>query len=73
MDLATIVGIAGALALIVVSMLMSGELGMFVNVPSLVIVVGGTIFAVMAKFGLSQFLGAVTVAGKSFKTKLTLL
>ncbi|WP_018414873.1 flagellar motor protein PomA [Teredinibacter turnerae] len=70
MDLATIVGIIGALALIVISMLMSGELGMFVNAPSLVIVVGGTIFAVMAKYGLGQFLGAVKVAGKSFSSKL---
>lgn len=70
MDLATLVGLLGALALIVVSMLMSGELGMFVNVPSLVIVVGGTIFAVMAKFGLSQYLGAMKVAGQSFKNKL---
>ncbi|WP_028877042.1 flagellar motor protein PomA [Teredinibacter turnerae] len=70
MDLATIVGMVGALALIVISMLMSGELGMFVNAPSLVIVVGGTIFAVMAKYGLGQFLGAVKVAGKSFSSKL---
>lgn len=69
MDLATLVGIVGALALIVVSMLMSGQLGMFVNGPSLVIVVGGTIFAVMAKFGLGQFLGAGKVAGKSFFAK----
>ncbi len=66
MDLATLVGLIGALALIVVSMLMSGELGMFVNIPSIVIVVGGSIFAVMAKFGLGQFLGAFKVAGKSF-------
>jgi len=69
-DLATLVGLLGAMALIVVSMLMSGELIMFVNGPSLVIVVGGTIFAVMAKYGLGQFLGAIKVAGKSFKTKL---
>lgn len=70
MDLASLVGILGALALIVVSMLMSGELGMFVNVPSLVIVVGGTIFACMIKYGLGQYLGAMSVAGKAFKTKL---
>lgn len=70
MDLATIVGIIGAIALIVISMLMSGELGMFVNGPSLVIVVGGTVFAVMAKFGLGQFLGALKIAGKSFVVKL---
>lgn len=70
MDLATIVGMLGALALIVMSMLMSGELGMFVNGPSLVIVVGGTVFAVMAKYGMGQFLGAMKVAGKSFSSKL---
>ncbi|SMF01163.1 chemotaxis protein MotA [Alteromonadaceae bacterium Bs31] len=70
MDLATIVGLIGAIALIVISMLMSGELGMFVNGPSLVIVVGGTAFAVMAKYGLGQFLGAIKVAGKSFSVKL---
>ena len=70
MDLATIVGLIGAIALIVVSMLMSGEIGMFINAPSLVIVVGGTTFAVMAKFGLGQFLSALKVAGKSFKYKL---
>lgn len=69
MDLATLVGLLGAMALIVVSMLMSGELGMFVNAPSLVIVVGGSMFAVMAKFSLPQFLGAVKVAAKSFKHK----
>ena len=70
MDLATIVGMLGAIALIVVSMLMSGELGMFVNAPSLVIVVGGTIFAVMIKYGMGQYLAAMKVAGKSFSTKL---
>jgi len=69
-DLATLVGLVGALALITVSMLMSGELSMFVNGPSIVIVVGGSVFAVMAKFGLGQFLGAVKVAAKSFVFKI---
>lgn len=70
MDLATLVGLLGALALIVVSMLMSGELSTFVNMPSVVIVVGGSVFAVMAKFGLGQFLGAIKVAAKSFISKI---
>lgn len=70
MDLATIVGIVGALALIVISMLMSGEIGMFVNMPSIVIVFGGTVFAVMAKYGLGQFLSSFKIAGKSFTAKL---
>lgn len=71
MDLATIIGLLGALGLIVATMLLSGDLGMFVNVPSLVIVFGGSLFAVMAKFGLGQFLAGGKVAGKSFVTKHT--
>jgi len=70
-DLATIVGLIGAFGLIVATMLMSGDLTMFINIPSLVIVVGGSLFAVMAKFGLGQFLGAAKVAGKSFSSKLS--
>lgn len=69
MDLATLVGIVGSIALIIIAMLMSGELGMFVDGPSLVIVVGGSVFAVMAKFGLGQFLSAGKVAAKSFIVK----
>lgn len=70
MDLASIVGILGAIGLIVVTMMMSGDIMMFFNVPSLVIVVGGSIFAVMAKFGLSQFLGLGKIIGKGFKNNI---
>ncbi len=67
MDLATLIGILGAFALIIVTMLMSGDLGMFVNAPSLVIVFGGTLTAVMAKYSLGQFLAFAKIAGKGFK------
>ncbi len=67
MDLATLIGIIGALALIVVTMLMSGDLSMFVNMPSVVIVFGGTLTAVMAKYSLGQFLSFGKMIGKSFK------
>jgi len=69
-DLATLVGLIGALGLVIAVMFLSGEIGMFVNVPSLFIVVGGSIFAVMAKFSLGQFFGAFRVAGKSFVYRL---
>lgn len=67
MDLATLIGILGALALIVITMLLSGELSMFVNVPSLVIVFGGTFCAVMAKYSLGTYLSFAKIAGKGFK------
>lgn len=69
MDLATLIGLLGALGLVITAMFMSGEIDMFVNAPSLVIVIGGTTFSVMAKFGLGQFLGAFKVAAKSFVVK----
>ncbi|MFT7389095.1 MAG: chemotaxis protein MotA [Candidatus Endobugula sp.] len=67
MDLATLIGIIGAFALIAVTMILSGDILMFVNIPSFVIVFGGTFCAVMAKYGLSQYLGFTKMIGKSFK------
>lgn len=66
MDLATLVGLIGAVSLVVIAMLMSGDMAMFVNGPAVVIVVGGTTFSVMAKYGLGQFLSAGKIAAKSF-------
>lgn len=67
MDLASLIGILGAIALIVVTMLLSGDLTMFVNVPSVVIVLGGTFCAVMAQYNLGQYLSFAKIAGKGFK------
>ena len=68
MDLASLIGILGAIALIVVTMLLSGDLSMFVNVPSVVIVLGGTFCAVMAQYNLGQYLSFAKIAGKGFKS-----
>lgn len=70
-DLATLVGIIGAFAIVGSAMALGGDILIFVNVPSILVVIGGTIFAVLMKFTLGQFLGAFKVAGKSFKFKIT--
>lgn len=69
MDLATLIGIVGAFAIILTAMVLSGGVGMFVDIPSVLIVIVGSIFVVMAKFGLGQFLGAGKVAGIAFMFK----
>lgn len=69
MDLATIIGMIGAMAIIITAMVLSGGVGMFVDVPSVLIVLVGSLFVVMAKFGLGQFLGAAKVAAKAFMFK----
>jgi chemotaxis protein MotA len=69
-DLATLVGLIGAFGIVIFAMVLGGDITMFVNVPSLLIVIVGSMFAVLMKFELAQFLGALKVAGKAFSFKL---
>lgn len=69
MDLATLVGLLGAFGIVVAAMVTGGDVGVFVNVPSLLIVLGGSIFVVLMKFPLAHFLAIAKVAGKAFKFK----
>lgn len=70
MDLASLVGILGAFALVVMAMVMGGDIMMFVNIPSVLIVFGGSIFVVLMKYDLGQILGAGGVMGKAFMFKM---
>jgi len=55
MDLATLIGLIGVWALMIVTIIMGGSAHVFVNVSSLLIVVVGWMLVVMMKFGMSQF------------------
>jgi len=70
MDLATLIGLVGAFAIIFMAMMMSGSLSMFVDIPSVLIVIVGSLFVVLMKFSLAQFLGAVKVAARAFSFKM---
>jgi len=69
MDLATLLGLIGALAAILVSILMGGSATTFVNLPGLIIVLGGTFAVTLMKFPLAHTLGAFGVATKAFVHK----
>lgn len=71
MDLATLIGVLGAFAMVVMAMMLGGNIAMFIDVPSMLIVVVGGTFAVMMKFELGHFLGAVKIAAKAFAFKLS--
>lgn len=70
MDLATLIGIIGAIGFVVMAMVQGGDIGMFVNGPSVLIVFGGTLFVVLAQYTLGQFFGAGKVAAKAFMFKI---
>ncbi|MCG6262011.1 flagellar motor protein PomA, partial [Vibrio vulnificus] len=69
MDLATLLGLIGGLAFVVMAMILGGSIMMFVDVTSILIVVGGSIFVVLMKFTMGQFFGAAKIAGKAFMFK----
>jgi len=69
-DLATLIGLIGGFGIILAAIMLGGSAGMFVDVPSLLIVLGGTTFIVMSKFGVKQFFGGFSIAGKAFMFKL---
>lgn len=70
MDLATLIGMIGAIGIIIMAMVLGGDLGMFINVPSILIVFGGTLFVILSQFTLSQFFGAGKVGAKAFMFKI---
>ena len=70
MDLATLVGMLGGIGFIVMAMILGGDLSMFVDVPSVLIVFCGSLFVVMSQFTLGQFFGAGKIAGKAFMFKI---
>jgi chemotaxis protein MotA len=70
MDLATLLGLFGALSIILVTILIGdGDPGYFYNPPSVLIVFGGTLMVVLVKFSVQQSIGAFRVAGNAFKSK----
>lgn len=69
MDLATLIGLIGAFAFVIMAMISGGDVGMFVDVPSVLIVLCGSMFVVLMKYNMGQFLGAAKIAGKAFMFK----
>ena len=66
MDIATIVGLVAAFGLVVGSIAMGSGLVLFVNVPSLLIVVGGTIGTSLINYPLKEMVGLVGIIKNAF-------
>ena len=64
MDLATIIGIIAGFAVIVAAMLFGGNLQQFIDVPSVLIVIGGGFCATLIRFPLSGIVSSIGMGGK---------
>jgi chemotaxis protein MotA len=69
MDIATILGILSAFGLVIIAIFMGGGLGMFVNIPSLMIVLGGTMGTTLISYPLKDVLGVIRVVRNVFFKK----
>ncbi len=69
MDIATILGIFSAFGLVILAIASGGGISLFVNVPSLMIVVGGTVGATMINYPLREVLGSMKVVKNVFFAK----
>ncbi|MQX37896.1 motility protein A [Roseospira navarrensis] len=61
LDLATVLGIGGALALIGLAMILGGSPGSFLDIPAILIVVLGTFAVTMASFSMDEIMSTVAV------------
>ncbi len=70
MDLASLLGILGAIGIVAMAMVLGGSILIFINIPSVLIVFVGSLFVVLIKYNLGQFFSAFKIAGKAFKFKM---
>jgi chemotaxis protein MotA len=70
MDIATLIGLVGAIVMIIGSMIYAGGVAPFVDYASVVIVFGGTFFIVMMKMPMGVFIGHFKAMGKAFKPSI---
>lgn len=64
MDIATIAGIIAGSAVVMIAILIGGDVGTFVNVPSILIVLGGGFAATVIRFPLANVFSALALGGK---------
>lgn len=78
MDLATLIGLVSGLAVVLVAIFLGGEFTTFINLPSILIVVGGAIAATILRFTLADVVialktGTATALGQNPTTPQALI
>lgn len=70
MDIATVIGLVTGSILILASIIMGGSFGTFINIPSFLVVIGGTIAVTFMRFKMADVIGSISVALKAFLFKI---
>ncbi|MES9871068.1 MAG: flagellar motor protein PomA [Sedimenticola sp.] len=70
MDIATLIGLLGGFGIIIGAIATGGDVMLFVNMPSILIVVGGTFMVTLMQVSLGDFLGSFAIGLKAFFYKV---
>ncbi|MDP4726429.1 MAG: MotA/TolQ/ExbB proton channel family protein [Desulfobacterales bacterium] len=70
MDIATVIGLFGGTVLIVGSVIIGGSALVFVNIPGVLIVMGGTLATCFIKFSMRDVINSISVVMKAFMIRL---
>ncbi len=65
MDIATLIGLLAAVTVVSLAILTGGSPAIFLNVPALLIVVGGTLAVTFVKFAMSEVFSALILGAKT--------
>ncbi len=71
MDIATVLGLVAGVALVLITILLGGAPQMYVNIPSIILVFGGTISATLINYPLGDVLSVFNTVKNSFIQKLS--
>ncbi|RKY48470.1 MAG: motility protein A, partial [Candidatus Neomarinimicrobiota bacterium] len=69
MDLATILGIISGLGLVFYTIASGGNLDIFIHIPSMMIVFGGTLAALLVNFPMGEVISVMKVVRKAFSSE----
>ena len=68
MDIATFIGVISSFGLLLISIMMASGLSAFINIPSVLVVLGGTVCATMINYPLKDVINSIKVMQKAFFT-----
>lgn len=66
MDSATLLGVIGGSLLVFISIALGGDVGLFFNAPSFLLVVGGTAATIFIRYPMSDVLGTLRIVRQAF-------
>lgn len=69
MDITTILGIGLAFALVFVPIILAGDIASFIDVPSILITIGGALSTIVTSYPMNELMGGIGVIKKAFLSK----